>query len=98
MQERIRETCEEYKRKTGNQITNRDIWNGLKNKKIPFKVKDFIWKLIHNCHKVGNWFKKIPNWQDKAICECGEIETIDHILTECKLNKSEDIWQEAKKM
>jgi len=42
MQERIRETCEEYKRKTGNQITNRDIWNGLKNKKIPFKVKDFI--------------------------------------------------------
>ena len=98
MQEKIRETCEEHKRKTGNWIMNKDIWNGLKNKKIPFKVKDFIWKLIYNRHKVGNWFKRIPNWQDKAICECGKIETIDHILTEYKLNKSKDIWQEAKKM
>ena len=59
-------------------------------------MKDFIWKLIHNHHKVGNWFKRISNWQDKAICECRETETIDHILTECKLNRSEDIWQEAK--
>jgi len=61
-------------------------------------MKDFIWKLIHNYHKVGNWFKRIPNWQDKAICECGEVEIMDHILTECRLNKSKDIWQEAEKI
>jgi len=97
-QERIKETCEEHKRKTENRIMNKDIWNGLKNKKIPFKIKDFIWKLIHNHHKVGNWFKRIPSWEDKAICKCGETETIDHILTECELNRSEDIWQEAEEM
>jgi len=98
MEERIRETCKEHKRKTENWITNKDIWNGLKNKKIPFKIKDFIWKLIHNHHKVGNWFRRIPNWQDKAICEYKEIETIGYILTECKLNKSKDIWQKVEEI
>jgi len=33
-----------------------------------------------------------------VTCKCGKTETIDHILTECKLNKSEDIWQEAEEM
>ena len=61
-------------------------------------MKDFIWKLIHNYHKVDNQFKRIPNWQEKAICECGETETIDHTLTECKLNKSKDMWYEAEKI
>jgi len=98
MQKRIEDTCKEHKRKTRNRITSKDIWDGIKNKKILFRIKDFIWKLIHNRHKVGNWFKRIPNWQDKAIYECEEIETMDHILTECKLNKSKDIWQEAKKI
>jgi len=64
---------------------------GVPLQKIPFKIKDFVWKLIHNRHKVGNWFKRIPSWEDKAICKCGETETIDHILTECELKKSEDI-------
>jgi len=30
--------------------------------------------------------------------KCGETETIDHILTEYELNKSEDIWQKAEEM
>jgi len=98
MQKRIEDTCKKHKRKTRNRITSKDIWDRIKNKKIPFRIKDFIWKLIHNCHKVGNWFKRIPNWQDKAIYKCEETETMDHILTECKLNKSKDIWQEAKKI
>ena len=97
-QKRIEDTCEEHKRKTRNRITSKDIWEGIKNKKILFRMKDFIWKLIHNHHKVGNWFKRIPNWQDKAICECGKVETMDHILIECRLNKSKDIWQEAEKI
>jgi len=95
-QKRIEDTCKEHKRKTKNKITSKDIWTGIKNKRIPFKVKDFIWKLIHNCHKVGDWFKKIPNWQDKATCEYGEIETMNYILVECEKNKS--IWQEAEKI
>jgi len=97
-QKRIEDICKEHKRKTENRIISKDIWTGIKNKRIPFKVKDFIWKLIHNRHKVGDWFKKIPNWQDKAICECGEIETMNHILIECEKNKSRDIWQEAEKI
>ena len=95
MQKRIENTYEEYKRKTGNRMMSKDIWTGIKNKRIPFKIKDFIWKLIYNQHKVGNQFKIIPNWQDKAICKCGKTETMNHILIECKLNKSKDIWQEA---
>jgi len=54
MQKRIENTYEEYKRKTGNRMMSKNIWTGIKNKRIPFKIKDFIWKLIYNQHKVGN--------------------------------------------
>jgi len=54
MQKRIEDTYEEHKRKTGNRMMSKDIWTGIKNKRIPFKIKDFIWKLTHNRHKVGN--------------------------------------------
>jgi len=39
---RIEKTYKEHKRKTENRITSRDIWTGLKNKRISFQIKNFI--------------------------------------------------------
>ncbi|KAF8827360.1 hypothetical protein HHX47_DHR5000756 [Lentinula edodes] len=72
-----------------------DIWMGLQLKEIPNIISDFIWKIIHDRIKCGNYFANMssPEWKEKQYCECGKIETIEHILLKCKLNKARTTWK-----
>jgi hypothetical protein len=87
-----------HQRLTGQSPTELEIWTSMSNDVIPIKVKDFIWKLMHNRHKVGPWFLNIPNWEDKATCECGDIEDMKHILLDCDLNKVNTYWNMAEQI
>jgi len=77
--------------KTETCITINKIWTNNEKDIIPPKIKDFLWKLCHNRHKVGEWFLKIKGWENRAYCKCGQLDTIDHILMECPLNQGQAI-------
>jgi len=79
--------------KTGVCITVNDIWTNNEKGIIPPKISDFLWKLNHNRHKVGTWFLKIRGWENRAHCKCRKLETMDHIIMECPLNKGHEIWE-----
>ena len=72
--------------------TDKQIWKGLRKLCIP-RIQDFIWKIIHRRLRCGKWFANIKNCEDKQYCNCNEIETIDHILLECKENGLDKIWE-----
>lgn len=78
-------------------IEDEKLWKDLENIKNP-KIQEFIWKIIHNRVKCGNFFKYIPNWQEKQFCVCGKVENIDHILLECKKSKQRHLWKKVKKL
>ena len=78
-------------------VEEEEIWNGL-NKVKNNKVQDFIWKMIHDRIKCGEFFKYIPNWQDKQFCQCGKIESIEHILLKCELNHQNKLWKKVGKV
>jgi endonuclease/exonuclease/phosphatase family metal-dependent hydrolase len=74
-----------------------EIWKDLKNIKNN-KLQEFIWKIIHNRIKCGEFFKHIPNWEEKQFCQCGKVESIEHILLECEETEQKDLWIEVEKI
>jgi ribonuclease HI len=93
----IKKAQEAHHNKTGRSPSELEIWTTMNKDPIPMKFRDFIWKLTHNRHKVGPWFTHIPGWEEKATCECGELETMNHILFICQLNKQESMWDAAER-
>ena len=78
-------------------IDEEKIWRELDNIK-NMKIQEFVWKIIHNRIKCGEFFQHIPMWQDKQFCMCGQIESIEHILLECTESKQQELWKEVKKI
>lgn len=70
------------------------LWKG------PFsnKISDFIWKIRNGRVKCGTYFKRMQGWEDKATCECGQMETINHILFECPKNYAKDAWAKMREV
>ena len=42
--------------------SNQKIWKSIHNKDLLRPLKAFLWKALHNTHKVGNYWENIPNW------------------------------------
>ena len=92
---KIEKTKKELLQKTGICMTTSNIWINNRKEIIPPKINDFLWKLCHNRHKVDTWFLKIKGWENRAHCKCGKLETMNHIIMECKLNKGPTIWKQS---
>ncbi|KZT31637.1 hypothetical protein SISSUDRAFT_963312, partial [Sistotremastrum suecicum HHB10207 ss-3] len=79
------------------------IWNSIKKDEIRRPIQLFLWKIIHRANKCGDyWFGKgeAENRMYCSLCLQGrkrkyKLETIEHILTECKKGAQKDIWEAA---
>ncbi|KAG8896842.1 hypothetical protein FRC01_011602, partial [Tulasnella sp. 417] len=79
--ERIQEVLlEEHQMK----FSKERIWASLRNPSIRKEIGDFLWTMIHGRTRCGTMFSKWGGeWEDLQYCECGAIESIEHILTQC---------------
>ncbi|KAJ7212673.1 hypothetical protein GGX14DRAFT_534340 [Mycena pura] len=70
----------------GRIVTDEDIWCSLRNKDFQPRVIQFLWKSMHNAHRIGSYWKNIPDCEDRATCQkCGVTEDLEHILIRCGL-------------
>jgi hypothetical protein len=78
--------------------TDPQIWKSIRNKDLPKSIQGFLWKTIHNAFKIGNFWTKIPEYEQRANCSlCGEVEDMDHILVDCPNSlPCKIIWNLAK--
>ncbi|KIN99350.1 hypothetical protein M404DRAFT_155503 [Pisolithus tinctorius Marx 270] len=61
-----------------------DLWKSIRDKDIPVKAHNFLWKCLHGCYKVSEYWLKIPSYKTRGLyLLCGKIESMSHILTEC---------------
>jgi ribonuclease HI len=80
----------------GRYVSNSDIWKAVSVKDILPRSAQFLWKGIHNAHRIGKYWTHIPECEDRAWCkDCEVIEDLNHILTECKSPGQEVIWRAA---
>ncbi|KAJ7609550.1 ribonuclease H-like protein [Mycena polygramma] len=83
----------------GKTPTVASIWKSVRHKDLSRQIKTFLWKSIHGAHRVGKFWTNIPGYEDRATCEaCGEVESLEHILLECKCPGQADIWKLASEL
>jgi ribonuclease HI len=67
-----------------------------RGKDILPRTAQFLWKSLHNAHKVGHYWTHIPDCEERAVCRtCGTEEDLEHILTQCESPGQEIIWREV---
>jgi hypothetical protein len=77
-----------------------DIWRSLKRRdRLAAKPSVFLWKSIHQIHKIGKFWKTIPELTERRMpCDVCEVEeeSMEHILLECKATGQERVWKLVK--
>ena len=65
----------------------------IRHKDISRNISDFLWRTLHQSQRVGRYWRHIPNYEQRSMCElCDEEESMDHILTECNSPERRLIW------
>ncbi|KAJ6595385.1 hypothetical protein B0H10DRAFT_1664479, partial [Mycena sp. CBHHK59/15] len=77
--------------------SDEEIWKSLTTKDILPRASQFLWKGIHNAHRIGRYWDHIPECKERAICaNCDNVvEDLDHILLKCKCLGQELVWKAA---
>ncbi|KAI1791996.1 hypothetical protein LXA43DRAFT_888323, partial [Ganoderma leucocontextum] len=85
----------------GRRVPDKSIWKGLRKNTITREARQFMWRTMHDGYMVGtHWMRS--NMSDelkaRATCKvCNEIDSMDHILFECKAPERELIWKLLKR-
>ncbi|KAJ7222341.1 hypothetical protein GGX14DRAFT_352764, partial [Mycena pura] len=90
----IREAvCETF----GKYVSDADIWASVNAKDFLPRPAQFLWKSVHNAHKIGSYWTHISKCEERATCwDCEELEDLDHILVQCKSSGRALIWTAAR--
>ncbi|KAJ7367141.1 hypothetical protein DFH08DRAFT_678559, partial [Mycena albidolilacea] len=86
----------------GRLVMDKEIWCSLHDKTFLPYTSQFLWRAMHNAHRVGHCWMHIPEYQDRATCQYwSEEESLKHILLYCKSpgaeiirNTAERLWKE----
>ncbi|KAJ6505422.1 hypothetical protein C8R45DRAFT_817358 [Mycena sanguinolenta] len=80
-------------------ITDSDIWESLRNKDLQPHAAQFLWRAMHNAHRVGNYWTHIPECRGRATCQsCGITKDLEHILVKCDSPGQRLIWEAAARL
>ncbi|TFK79180.1 hypothetical protein K466DRAFT_610662 [Polyporus arcularius HHB13444] len=80
----------------GIQVTDEAVWSSFRTRHIARSTAQFMWMAVHDGYMIGShWFR--PNMSDelrsRAYCTvCGEVETMTHIIFECRAPGQETMW------
>lgn len=75
------------------------LWNSIRSKDIPRNIRFFLWMMIHDGYKIGNYWKNIAGYAERGTCsECGVVETMEHILITCKARGQAEVWKIASEL
>ena len=85
---------------TGKSPTDEKIWESLKSKDFPCRIRAFLWKAMHGAYKCGKYWANIPTCEHRGTCHaCDGVEdSMEHILTECRASGQEEVWKAAEEL
>lgn len=72
------------------------VWMSIRDRDTPKSIRGFLWKSLHGTYKIGDFWDKIPNYEQRGQSGlCHSPETMEHILLECGSLASRSIWWAA---
>ena len=77
--------------------TDETIWHGLQKPTIRIKIRQFLYKAMHETQKIGNFWSHIPGYEERQNCPtCQVPESMTHILIHCRATPVRAIWSLAR--
>jgi predicted transcriptional regulator len=93
----IQLTCTAIKRIMSKLETDGVIWNNTRKKTVRPLIQQFLYKTIHSTHMVGKYWRNINGYEERETCTaCNEMESMSHILMQCKEKSTQLIWHLTK--
>jgi hypothetical protein len=87
------------KRITGEVETNAVIWRNMWRQVIRLIIQQFLYKTLHGTHLIGKYWRNINGYEEWETCTtCNKTESMSHILTECREQYMQTVWQLAKNL
>ncbi|EIN07783.1 hypothetical protein PUNSTDRAFT_20626, partial [Punctularia strigosozonata HHB-11173 SS5] len=75
------------------------IWKATRSPVMLRAERAFLYKTVHEAHRVGGFWEKIQNYENRAVCGvCDCTESIEHILTDCEGSGCYIIWRLAESL
>ncbi|KAJ6533006.1 RnaseH-domain-containing protein, partial [Mycena capillaripes] len=76
-----------------------EVWKSISSKDFSRQVRNFLWKSLHSAHRIGVFWKHIPECEERGTCQfCDEPEDLEHILLKCRRPGQDIIWNLAKEL
>jgi len=64
---------------------DKTIWMSTRKAKIRPKIRQFLFKMIHEVFRIGDFWSHIQAITERQFCTtCGTMESMDHILIHCR--------------
>jgi ribonuclease HI len=83
----------------GRCVSDAEIWESVTVKDILPRTAQFLWRGLHNAHRIGRYWTHIPECEDRAMCkDCEVVEDLEHILVGCKSPGQELVWRAAESL
>jgi ribonuclease HI len=91
--QRTRDAVKDY---CGTLETDGAIWHSLRKKVLRTRVKQFLYKTMHNVYMIGSTWRHIPRSENRQFCAICHVEdNMEHILTDCNTPPRRLIWDLA---
>ncbi|KAL1678374.1 hypothetical protein EV122DRAFT_212168 [Schizophyllum commune] len=86
--------------------TRTEIWRAMSVPEFRRPVKQFMFKTVHDAHKCGKYWTRMDKEELKKRGYCTEcstpssriVESIRHVLFECKAPERERLWDVAREV
>jgi ribonuclease HI len=84
---------------SGQTPTSEKVWSAIRDRDTPKNIRGFLWKCLHGTYKIGEFWEKIPQFEQRGTCNiCGTPETMEYILLECNVTPQETVWKAAQEL
>jgi hypothetical protein len=84
-------------RLTGKKPTPAQVWKATRSKILLRPERSFLYWTINDAYKIGEYWERIPSYRQRGECRvCGSLETMNHILTECRAEARTLVWELAR--
>ncbi|KAI0687597.1 hypothetical protein C8Q76DRAFT_635284 [Earliella scabrosa] len=89
----IKNICSPTQDAASGAIPEARLWKMIRKREVRRRVRDFLWKCLHDAVRVGKYWRNIPTMEERERCAwCGATESIQHILVECSATHVDTVW------
>jgi exonuclease III len=71
------------------------IWESTQHESIRLEIRQFLWRAMHDKVNTRSRLHEKKVVPDPYCSHCGAVETLEHIISECKLLWREEVWKQA---